>query len=277
MPPLKGGRAAKSFPHRDSGVGFGPPIRVTDHASSDEAAIIREMRPANTLVAVVDDEDNIRETVAFALRRDGYPVELYANGLDAWQQFQQKLPGLVILDIVMPQMDGLELCRRIRGLSDSIPIIFLTSRDEELDRVLGLEIGADDYLCKPFSMRELLARVKVLFRRAAIDTGATRPAADAPVRHKDVELDLQRYSVRWKGMPVNLTVTEFMMLHALVRYPGHVKTRKQLHQDGYPHDAYVSDRTIDSHIKRLRRKFEEADPEFDSIETVYGLGYRWKD
>jgi two-component system response regulator ChvI len=235
------------------------------------------VRPANSVVAVVDDEDNIRETVAFALRREGYPVELYANGAEAWRVFQQKLPGLVILDITMPQMDGLELCRRIRGMSDSTPIIFLTSRDEELDRVLGLEIGADDYLCKPFSMRELLARVKVLFRRAAIDHGATRPAADAPVRHGDLELDLQRYTVRWKDANLNLTVTEFMMLHALVRYPGHVKTRKQLHQDGYPHDAYVSDRTIDSHIKRVRRKFEEVDTSFDRIETVYGLGYRWKE
>jgi two-component system response regulator ChvI len=178
----------------------------------------------------------------------------------------------------MPEMDGLELCRKIRSVSETIPIIFLTSRDEELDRVLGLEIGADDYLCKPFSMRELLARVKVLFRRAAIDQNAAapRPASDA-VRHGDLELDLQRYSVRWKGMPINLTVTEFMMLHALVRYPGHVKTRKQLHQDGYPHDAYVSDRTIDSHIKRVRRKFEETDPTFERIETVYGLGYRWKE
>ncbi len=235
------------------------------------------MRPANAVVAVVDDEDNIRETVAFALRREGYPVELYANGREAWRAFQQKLPGLVILDIIMPEMDGLELCRKIRSMSESTPIIFLTSRDEELDRVLGLEIGADDYLCKPFSMRELLARVKVLFRRAAIDHGATRPAADAPVRHGDLELDLQRYSVRWRGTPLTLTVTEFMMLHALVRYPGHVKTRKQLHQDGYPHDAYVSDRTIDSHIKRVRRKFEDADAMFDRIETVYGLGYRWKE
>jgi DNA-binding response OmpR family regulator len=235
------------------------------------------MRPANAVVAVVDDEDNIRETVAFALRREGYPVELYANGREAWRAFQQKLPGLVILDIIMPEMDGLDLCRRIRGMSETIPIIFLTSRDEELDRVLGLEIGADDYLCKPFSMRELLARVKVLFRRAAIDHGATRPAADAPLRHGHLDLDLQRYSVRWKGTPLTLTVTEFMMLHALVRHPGHVKTRKQLHQDGYPHDAYVSDRTIDSHIKRVRRKFEEADPDFDRIETVYGLGYKWKE
>ena len=235
------------------------------------------MRPANSIVAVVDDEENIRETVGFALRREGYPVELYATGLEAWKAFQQKLPGLVILDIVMPEMDGLELCRRVRATSETIPIIFLTSRDDELDRVLGLEIGADDYLCKPFSMRELLARVKVLFRRAAIDQNAVKPPADAPVRHGDLELDLQRYSVRWKGEPVNLTVTEFMMLHALVRFPGHVKTRKQLHQDGYPHDAFVSDRTIDSHIKRVRRKFEEVDAKFDCVETVYGLGYRWKE
>ena len=235
------------------------------------------MRPTNSVVAVVDDEENIRETVGFALRREGYPVELFATGLEAWRTFQQKLPGLVILDITMPEMDGLELCRKIRAVSESTPIIFLTSRADELDRVLGLEIGADDYLCKPFSMRELLARVKVLFRRAAIDQSTTRPVADAPVRNGDLELDLQRYSVRWKAMPVNLTVTEFMMLHALVRYPGHVKTRKQLHQDGYPHDAYVSDRTIDSHIKRVRRKFEEVDATFDRIETVYGLGYRWKE
>jgi DNA-binding response OmpR family regulator len=235
------------------------------------------MRPANPTVAVVDDEDNIRETLAFALRRDGYPVELYAHGLEAWTAFQRKLPGLVVLDILMPEMDGLELCRRIRSLSESIPIIFLTSRDDEIDRVLGLEIGADDYLCKPFSMRELLARVKVLFRRAALDQNTTRPNDNAPLRIGELELDLQRYTMRWKGAPVSLTVTEFMMLHALVRHPGHVKMRKQLHQDGYPHDAYVSDRTIDSHIKRLRRKFEEVDPEFDRIETVYGLGYRYKE
>ncbi len=234
------------------------------------------MRPANAVVAVVDDEENIRETVGFALRRDGYPVELYAHGAEAWKAFQRKLPGLVVLDILMPEMDGLELCRKIRSLSESIPIIFLTSRDDELDRVLGLEIGADDYLCKPFSMRELLARIKVLFRRAALDQSA-RPAAEAPLRAGDLELDMQRYTVRWKGAPVNLTVTEFMMLHALVRHPGHVKTRKQLHQDGYPHDAYVSDRTIDSHIKRLRRKFEEVDAAFDRVDTVYGLGYRWKE
>ena len=235
------------------------------------------MRPANSLVAIVDDEDNIRETVAYALRREGYPVELYATGLEAWKAFQKDLPGLAILDITMPEMDGLELCRRLRGRSETLPIIFLTSRDEELDRVLGLEIGADDYLCKPFSMRELLARIKVLFRRAAIDGGERPTAGDTPLRHGDLELDLQRYTVRWKGQPVTLTVTEFMMLHALVRHPGHVKTRQQLQQDGYPHDTFVSDRTIDSHVKRVRRKFEEADASFDRVETVYGLGYRWKE
>jgi two-component system, OmpR family, response regulator ChvI len=231
------------------------------------------VKPANPTVAVVDDEDNLRETLAFALRREGYPVELFAHGAEAWEAFQRRLPGLVILDILMPEMDGLELCRRIRSISETIPIIFLTSRDEEFDRVLGLEIGADDYLCKPFSMRELLARVKVLFRRAALEA----VPKEAPLRVGDLELDLQRYTVKWKGQPVSLTVTEFMMLHALVRHPGHVKSRKQLHQDGYPHDAYVSERTIDSHIKRLRRKFEEVDGEFDRIETMYGLGYRYRE
>lgn len=248
------------------------------------------LRPLNHTVAVVDDEDNIRETLAFALRREGYPVELYAHGGEAWEAFQRKLPGLVVLDILMPEMDGLELCRRIRSISEAIPIIFLTSRDDEIDRVLGLEIGADDYLCKPFSMRELLARVKVLFRRAAYDQNSAQnstqnggpnaprvPAEPPPLRVGELELDLQRYTVKWKGQHVSLTVTEFMMLHALVRHPGHVKTRKQLHQDGYPHDAYVSDRTIDSHIKRLRRKFEEVDAAFDRIETVYGLGYRYRE
>ena len=244
-------------------------------ASSRARSTITCVKPANQTVAVVDDEDNLRETLAFALRREGYPVELFAHGAEAWSAFQRRLPGLVILDILMPEMDGLELCRRIRSISETIPIIFLTSRDEEIDRVLGLEIGADDYLCKPFSMRELLARVKVLFRRAAIDA-APRPATEAPLRAGDLELDLQRYTVKWKGQPVSLTVTEFMMLQALVRHPGHVKTRRQLTREGYPHDNYVSERTIDSHVKRIRKKFEAVDPQFDRIDTVYGMGYRYQ-
>jgi len=226
-------------------------------------------------IAVVDDEANIRETVAFALRREAYEVIAYADGLDAWTSFSDdKLPDLVILDIVMPRMDGLELCRKVRTLSDSVPIIFLTSRDDELDRILGLELGADDYLCKPFSMRELVARVRVLFRRAA--RRAVPAKEEQLVRVGSLELDPQRFIVRWKGNAIEFTVTEFLMLQALVSHPGHVKARQALTREGYPHDNYVSERTIDSHVKRIRKKFESVDPEFDRIDTVYGMGYRYQ-
>jgi two-component system response regulator ChvI len=225
-------------------------------------------------IAVVDDEANIRETVAFALRREGYEVEAYADGADAATAFEDKMPDLAILDILMPRMDGLELCRRIRAASETVPIIFLTSRDDEVDRILGLELGADDYLVKPFSMRELVARVRVLFRRAA--RRATVSRDDETLLIGSLELDAQRFTVRWKGKPIDLTVTEFMMLQALVRHPGHVKTRRQLTREGYPHDNYVSERTIDSHVKRIRKKFEAVDPQFDRIDTVYGMGYRYQ-
>ncbi|MEM7350030.1 MAG: response regulator transcription factor [Acidobacteriota bacterium] len=227
-------------------------------------------------VALVDDEENIRETVGFALRREGYRVDVYTDGHAAWEQLSQTPTDVVVLDISMPRMDGLELCRRLRKLSESLPIIFLTSRDEEFDRVLGLELGADDYLCKPFSMRELMARVKVLFRRLALNRDPPSDHDDEILHIDALRLDLQRYTAHWQEQPVQLTVTEFMILHALVRRPGHVKTRQQLMQEGYPHDAYVSDRTIDSHIKRLRRKMTGVDPAFDGIETVYGLGYRYQ-
>ncbi|MGA7614665.1 MAG: response regulator transcription factor [Thermoanaerobaculia bacterium] len=227
-------------------------------------------------IALVDDEETIRESVGYALRRDGYEVNLYPDGAAAWSDFQTRLPDLVILDIIMPRMDGLELCRKLRAASETLPIIFLTSRDEELDRVLGLELGADDYLCKPFSTRELVARVKVLFRRAGLRDSKPGAGDEPPLKAGRLELDMQRYLVTWNGRPVDLTVTEFMMLRALVRHPGHVKTREQLTREGYPHDNYVSDRTVDSHIKRIRRKFVETDPAFDGIETVYGLGYRYR-
>ena len=226
-------------------------------------------------IAVIDDEANIRETVAFALRREGYDVAVYADGVEAWSVFESRLPELVILDIVMPRMDGLELCRKIRTLSESVPIIFLTSRDDELDRILGLELGGDDYLGKPFSMRELIARVRVMFRRAARRAETPREG-EKLIRVGSLELDPQRFIVRWKGAPIELTVTEFMMLQALVRHPGHVKTRRQLTREGYPHDNYVSERTIDSHVKRIRKKFETVDPQFDRIDTVYGMGYRYQ-
>jgi two-component system response regulator ChvI len=226
------------------------------------------------LVAVVDDEANIREIVGLALRQAGYRVAAYGDGEEAWQAFSRALPDLAILDIIMPRMDGLELCRRIRSLSEAVPLIFLSSRDDELDRVLGLELGADDYLCKPFSNRELLARIKVLFRRLS-----PRRAAESPgqlLSCGSLELDTQRHTVRWKGTPVSLTVTEFRILGALVRRPEFARTREQLLQEGYPHDQYMSDRNIDGHIKRIRRKMNAVDPGFDCIETIYGLGYRYR-
>jgi DNA-binding response OmpR family regulator len=177
----------------------------------------------------------------------------------------------------MPQMDGLELCRRLRALSERLPILFLSSRDEEFDRVLGLELGADDYLCKPFSLRELVARVKVLLRRAkmrAEPSEVTGTSEERRLLRGPLRLDLDRYQAFLDETPVALTVTEFTLLQALVVHPGHVKTRAQLIAEAYPNDAYVSDRTIDSHVKRLRRKLAEVDPAYSPIETVYGLGYR---
>ncbi|HKA38016.1 MAG TPA: response regulator transcription factor [Thermoanaerobaculia bacterium] len=233
------------------------------------------MQSRTELVAVVDDEKNIRETVAFALKREGYRVNTYADGAEAWAAFKRELPDLAVLDILLPRMDGRELCRRLRAKSEALPIVFLTSRDEELDRVLGLELGADDYLCKPFSMRELVARVKVLFRRAALAADPSRREESKMLRAGALEIDGLRYTARWRGEPLALTVTEFLLLQALARHPGHVKTRQQLMEEAYPHDAYVSERTIDSHVKRLRRKFETRDRAFAGIDTVHGLGYRW--
>ncbi|RLE27098.1 MAG: DNA-binding response regulator [Acidobacteria bacterium] len=228
-------------------------------------------------VAVVDDEAGVLESVGRALEREGYRVQRFSDGAEAWDAFEHdKMPDLAILDILMPRMDGLELCRRLRARSEALPIIFLTSKDEEFDKVLGLELGADDYLCKPFSMRELLARVKVLFRRMAL-AGAPDTAAEDMVVVGPLELDLQRYLATLNGRPVALTVTEFLILCSLARRPGHVKTRQQLMDEGYPHDSFVSDRTIDSHIKRLRKKLQAVDPKFDRVQTVYGLGYRYQE
>jgi DNA-binding response OmpR family regulator len=228
-------------------------------------------------VAVVDDEESVREPVRAALEREGFAVELHEDGASAWERFGSgELPDVVVLDILMPRMDGLELCRKLRGVSETLPIIFLTSKDDELDRVLGLELGADDYLCKPFSVRELVARVRVLFRRIALLRGRGTEAAPETLCVEDLVLDLEGYTVRWNEVEIPLTVTEFLILRALARRPGQVKTRRQLMEEGYPHDAFVSERTIDSHIKRIRRKFEDVDPGFGRVETVHGLGYRYR-
>ncbi len=226
-------------------------------------------------IALVDDEESIRETVGLALRREGYVVSAYPDGAAAWGDVGDGLPDLAIVDILMPRMDGLELCRRLRGVSDELPIIFLTSRDDEFDRVLGLELGADDYLCKPFSMRELLARVKVLLRRLALLRQRGSGDPEEILELDQLRLDLRRYQAMWRDSLLGLTVTEFLLLRALTRYPGHVKSRAQLMEEAYPNDAFVSERTIDSHIKRLRKKFAEVDAAFSAIETVHGLGYRY--
>jgi two-component system response regulator ChvI len=230
---------------------------------------------AGRLVSVVEDEDTIREMVCLALGREGYRTESFDDGVRAWEALSRTLPDLVILDIGLPRLDGLEICRRLRARSDALPIIFVTSREDEFDRVLGLEIGADDYLCKPFSMRELMARVKVLLRRASIGETA-RTTDDHPLVVGPLVVDPLRLTASWNGRGVPLTVTELLLLEGLVRRPGIVKTREQLMQDAYPDRVSVSDRTIDSHVKRIRRKFQAIDPAFDAIEGVYGAGYRYR-
>jgi two-component system, OmpR family, response regulator ChvI len=232
------------------------------------------MPATGRVVAVVEDEETIREAVAAALRREGHRTELFDDGAAAWEAFERGLPDLVVLDIGLPRLDGLELCRRLRRRSEALPIVFVTSREEEFDRVLGLEIGADDYICKPFSMRELMARIKVLLRRASLAESAARHGEDDRVTVGSLVLDPLRLTATWKGDPVALTVTEFLLLHGLARRPGVVKTRDQLMDDAYPERVSVTDRTIDSHIKRIRRKFLAADSTFEEIEGVYGAGYR---
>jgi two-component system, OmpR family, response regulator ChvI len=225
-------------------------------------------------VAFVDDEESLRSTVRMALQREGFQVDTYADGLEAFTRFERNLPDLAILDILMPRLDGLELCRRLRARSEHLPILILSSKDEELDRVLGLELGADDYLCKPFALRELVARVRALLRRARL---RQEPEGDEEeiVETGELRLDLRRFEARWKEHALQLTLTEFRLLEALARRPGVVKTRAQLLHDAYPHDVHVSERTIDTHIKRLRRKLTDEGPECDAIETVHGLGYRF--
>jgi len=231
----------------------------------------------NKTIALVEDESNIRDSVHAALSKEGYEVEAFDSGTKAWTRFETFLPDVVVLDINLPGIDGLELCRRLRSRSEAIAIIFLTSRDEEIDRIIGLELGADDYLCKPFSMRELSARIRLLFRRLALTKRPPDPVQAHHLVLRGLDLDLDRYRVTWENRMVELTITEFMLLHTLVSRPGHVKSRDQLRQGAYRYDNWVSDRTIDSHVKRLRKKFHQADSSFDEVETVYGVGYRWRE
>ncbi|MGC6399376.1 response regulator [Sphingomonas sp. FW199] len=234
-------------------------------------------------IALVDDDRNILTSVSIALQAEGFVTRVYSDGDSALKALIDNPPDLAVLDIKMPRMDGLELLRRLREKT-KLPVIFLTSKDDELDEALGLALGADDYIAKPFSQRLLIARIRAILRRADLARGNAGDgeqdggAESAPVLVRGrLSMDPARHSVTWDDRPVTLTVTEFLILETLAQRPGIVKTRNQLMDAAYQDDIYVDDRTIDSHIKRVRRKFREVDPEFDSIKTLYGAGYRFAD
>ena len=232
-----------------------------------------------TTIALVDDDRNILTSVSMAMESEGYEVRCYTDGAAALAALTSQPPDLAVLDIKMPRMDGMELLRRLRQQTD-LPVIFLTSKDEEIDEVLGLRMGADDYVRKPFSQRLLVERVRAVLRRreaaAAGETGELAEADRAISRGK-LTLDPLRHSCTWENEPVTLTVTEFLILQALAQRPGFVKSRDQLMDAAYDDQVYVDDRTIDSHIKRIRKKFRQVDDDFNSIETLYGVGYRYKE
>jgi len=219
-------------------------------------------------ILVVDDDPHIREIVDYALKKAGFKVVPACDGREGLEAFKAHSPDLVVLDIIMPEMEGTELCKLIR-LESSVPIIFLTSVDEEVDRILGLEMGGDDYVVKPFSPRELAARVKAVLRRRESPAEEDKPAI---MEHGPLRLDLDRYQVSWNGDDVVLTVTEFRILQALLSYPGKVYSRDELMDRAYPDGSVVTDRTIDTHIKRIRKKFESKG--WNPVRTVHGLGYR---
>ncbi len=223
-------------------------------------------------VAIVEDEAAIRENYADVLRKQGYDVQTYANRQEAMDAFQLRLPNLAIIDIGLEnEIDGgFTLCQSLRSMSDALPIIFLTARDNDFDTVSGLRMGADDYLTKDISLPHLSARIAALFRRQDALNQPTSP--DNLLRRDKLTLDIGRLSVKWEGKAVPLTVTEFWMVHALVKFPGHVKSRQVLMQES---KIFVDGSTITSHVKRIRKKFMQVDESFDCIETVYGMGYRW--
>jgi two-component system response regulator ChvI len=230
-------------------------------------------------IALVDDDRNILTSVTIALEAEGFRVRTYPDGQKAWEALSQNPADLAVLDVKMPRMDGMELLRRLREVT-AMPVIFLTSKDEEIDQLLGLRMGADDYIGKPFSQRLLIERIRALLRR----TEMRQVTAVEEIKEEDeilergnLTLDPVRHRVVWKGNDVTLTVTEFLILQTLALHPGHVKSRDQLMDAAYSDDVYVDDRTIDSHIKRLRRKFRMTDSDFIGIETLYGVGYRFKE
>jgi two-component system response regulator ChvI len=229
-------------------------------------------------IALVDDDRNILTSVSMTLEAEGFVVETYNDGQAALDAFNKKLPDMAVFDIKMPRMDGMDLLQRVRQKT-SMPVIFLTSKDDEIDEVLGLRMGADDYVKKPFSQRLLVERIRALLRRQEVIAGdaAGEPETAQVMVRGELKMDPLRHSVSWKGDDVSLTVTEFLLLQALAQRPGFVKSRDQLMDVAYDDQVYVDDRTIDSHIKRLRKKMRMVDSEFSAIETLYGIGYRYNE
>ena len=230
-------------------------------------------------IALVDDDRNILTSVSMTLETEGFDVDTCTDGQSALDAFSRSMPDLAILDIKMPRMDGMDLLQRLRQKS-SLPVIFLTSKDDEIDEILGLRMGADDYVTKPFSQRLLLERIRSLLRRKDANEGnfVGEETEDTKVLVRgELSIDPLRHSVTWKGLSVTLTVTEFLLLQALAQRPGFVKTRDQLMDVAYDEQIYVDDRTIDSHIKRLRKKMRSVDNSFSAIETLYGIGYRYNE
>jgi len=229
-------------------------------------------------IALVDDDRNILTSVSISLEAEGFEVDTYNDGQSALDAFNRRLPDMAVLDVKMPRMDGMELLQRLR-LKTHMPVIFLTSKDDEIDEVLGLRLGADDYVKKPFSQRLLLERIRTILRRQhAVATGEVGTTDETRVMVRgSLSMDPLRHAVVWKGEDVALTVTEFLLLQSLAQRPGFVKSRDQLMDVAYDDQVYVDDRTIDSHIKRLRKKLRVVDSDFASIETLYGIGYRYNE
>ena len=232
-------------------------------------------------ITLVDDDENIVASVSLALESLGHNVKAFFDGASGLAALEADPPDLAILDVKMPRMDGMEVLRRLRQTSE-LPVIILTSKDEEIDEILGFNLGADDYIHKPFSQRLLLERVKAVLRRAGVDGEELQPggadgAGSKAIKRGKLTLDPARHDCLWDGRPVRLTVTEFLLLQSLAQRPGFVKSRDNLMDAAYDDQVYVDDRTIDSHIKRMRKKFRDVDPEFDAIETLYGVGYRYRE
>ncbi len=230
-------------------------------------------------ITLIDDDENIVASVSLALESHGHAVKAYYDGLSGLQALENDPPDLAILDVKMPRMDGMEVLKRFRATHET-PVIILTSKDDEIDEILGFNLGADDYMHKPFSQRLLIERVKAVLRRGRANEEDKDPAnagQSKAIKRGRLTLDSARHDCLWDGKPVKLTVTEFLLLQSLAQRPGFVKSRDNLMDAAYDDQVYVDDRTIDSHVKRMRKKFRQVDPEFDAIETLYGVGYRYRE